>query len=135
MILITDYFFYDLKEAFENVLSVEVTGKQENFILVMPGQGVGSLYYTNSALNLSIVVQNLNSRDGLEIATAIYNRYRDQINLELTLPETYLPEENPRSINCLYIQPFDRPVPLGDVGSGRFQFSLNFSIQLGGLEI
>jgi hypothetical protein len=135
MILVTDYFYFDLINAEYPVEPFPLQGNPQNFVMVMPGQSLSSLYYTSSSLNLSILVQGIDGRAALEMANQIYDRYRDQINYEITLPEDYEADVEPRSIICLYIQPIDRPVPLGDVGNGRYQYTVNFIAQLGGQTI
>jgi len=136
MILISDYFFYDLKASFpnDNIIAFPVRGNPQSFAMLMPVQANPSRYYTNSQANISIIIQGIDARSSLELATSIYDRYRDQVNLTLTVPTSYQVGILPRSIICKYISPVDRPVPLGDVDNGRFQYSLNFFVQLGGQE-
>lgn len=135
MILITDFLLFDLVEKFPdyNILPFPVRGNPQEFVLVMPPQGNESRYYTNGIFNASIVIQNTDSRTSLEQGTAIYNQYRDVVNYEITLPVDYEPTVTTnRTLTFQYIQPVDRPVPLGDVGNGRYQYSLNFLCNLGG---
>jgi hypothetical protein len=135
MILITDYLLYDLIENFPsyNIQPFPIRGNVPDFVLVMPPQGNESRYYTNGLFSASLVIQGTDSRTALEQATAIYNRYRDQVNYTMTLPVDYEPLNTQRTLKLQYIQPVDRPVPLGDVGNGRYQYSLNFLMTIGGL--
>ncbi|TGN08624.1 hypothetical protein [Leptospira bandrabouensis] len=134
MIFLHEYFCEHLKAA-EISLSVEpilypIRGDVTTFIMVMPIQGNRSRYYPTSQVNLSIVIQDTQDRRALENAMRIYEFYRDTFNVSVSLPHDYKPEEKERSIIAKYIQAVDHPVPLGDQGNGRFQYSLNFLVQL-----
>lgn len=134
MIFIHEYFVQDIKTKLKSLSSITeiypVRGEIENFVMVMPIQGRRSRYYTDSTVNLSIVIQDINDRVALENAMQIYDLYRDQVNRQLTLPVDYEPDQTPRSIVAKYIEPVDHPIPLGDQGNGRYQYSLNFLIHL-----
>jgi hypothetical protein len=123
--IISDFLLDDLLRVFPdyNILNFPVRGNPQNFVLVMPPQGNPSRYYTNGTYSASIIVQNVDARESLEQATAIYEHYRDQVNYDLGDDET---------LNINYIQPVDRPVPLGDVGNGRYQYSINLLMNTGG---
>ncbi|MDZ4726202.1 MAG: minor capsid protein [Leptospira sp.] len=114
-----------------NFIMYPVKGNVEKFIMIMPIQGKRSKYYTDSAINLSIVIQDTNDRKGLENAMLIYDLYRDQTNKTIPLDPGYKAEiTEGRSIIANFIQAVDHPVTLGDQGNGRYQYSLNFLIQL-----
>lgn len=134
MILLHEYFYNDIKIKLTSLNEITilypVIGNKETFVMIMPIQGRRSRYYTDSNINLSIVIQDINDRKALEKAMLIYDLYRDQVNRVLTLPLDYKAEETPRSIVAKYIEPVDHPIPLGDQGNGRYQYSLNFLIHL-----
>jgi hypothetical protein len=134
MIIISDYLLFDLKQNFPqgNAIPFPIKGNPQSFILVMPPQGNESRYYTNGIFNASLVIQNTDARKALEVATSIYDYYRDKVNYTMSLPNTHEPQETKRNLLLQYIQPVDRPVPLGDVGNGRYQYSLNFNMMIGG---
>lgn len=134
MILITDYLIYDLVSNFPDytILPFPVKGNPQNFVLVMPPTGKPSRYYTNGLLNASLIIQNVDNRTAIEQATDIFDHYRDQVNYTMTLPAAYMPDEK-RTLTLTYIEPVDRPVPLGDVGNGRYQYSLNLMMTIGEL--
>lgn len=134
MILLDEFFYNDLKakisEINEIITMFPLLGETDRFVMVMPVQGQRTRYYTNSTINLSIVVQDTLNRSALENAMRIYDLYRDQFNRKIELPIEYKAAENPRSIIAKYIQPVDHPVPLGDQGNGRYQYSINFIVHL-----
>ncbi|GEM_PF-6100525 len=136
MIFLHEYFYSHLKTTFQenedmNFIMYPVKGNVEKFIMIMPIQGKRSKYYTDSAINLSIVIQDTNDRKGLENAMLIYDLYRDQTNKTIPLDPGYKAEiTEGRSIIANFIQAVDHPVTLGDQGNGRYQYSLNFLIQL-----
>ena len=134
MILPSDYIFYDLKNKFPdyNILMFPLRGNPQDFVLVMPPQSNESRYYTDGLMNISLVIQNIDGRTALEQSTVIYDYYRDTVNYTITLPVNYEPTETKRNLTFQYIRPVDRPVPLGDVGNGRYQYSLNFICNIGG---
>lgn len=135
MILIHEYFYSHLKTAFSSndkmsFIQYPVTGNPEKFIMIMPVQGKRSRYYTDSAINLSIVIQDINDRQALENSMLIFDLLRDQTNKSINLDPTYKSdEEADRSIIAKFIQAVDHPISLGDQGNGRYQYSLNFLIQ------
>ncbi|PJZ87932.1 hypothetical protein [Leptospira levettii] len=134
MIFLHEYFCEHIKDKLTS-LTVKPTlypvrGEVQKFIMVMPVQGNRSKYYPTSSINLSLVIQDTNDRNALENAMKVYDFYRDKFDVPVSLPIDYKPEEKERSIIAKYIQAVDHPVPLGDQGNGRFQYSLNFTVQL-----
>lgn len=134
MIFLHEYFCEHMKTVIPTLtvqpILYPVRGDVPSFIMVMPIQGQRSRYYTNSSINLSIVIQDKLDRLALENAMRIYDYYRDRFETNVSLPDSYKPEIAERSIIAKYIQAVDHPVPLGDQGNGRFQYSLNFLVQL-----
>lgn len=134
MIFEDEYFFEDIKSKIPSleklVLLFPVKGERTSFVMIMPALGSQTKIYTNSVRHLSIISQDPNPRVARENAMLIYNLYHEKFNVKISLGVGYKPEISNRSIIAKYIQAVDYPVPLGDQGNGRYQYSLNFMIQL-----
>jgi len=81
-------------------------------------------------VSIQFVVQALHDTDALKLILHLLENIPEQYEIEWSPP----PERPGSDLIVSQIKPTGGPIPMGDVGAGRFQYSVNYTLIHGAIE-